>query len=142
GRLYGADEKFSAEDFRERIPEEKRQFRFIVSPQDGAHLDLTELARQLMRQVERDTGRRLIWAAVNHHDTDNPHVHIVVRGVDRRGAEVRMERAYIAERMRWQAQHLVTRELGQRTDLDIVRQQNREVVQERFTTLDRRLAQL
>src|SRR5206468_5912192 len=47
GRLYGDDEKFSAEAFRERIPEEKRQFRFIVSPQDGAHLDLTELARQL-----------------------------------------------------------------------------------------------
>ena len=48
GRLYGADEKFSAEEFRERIPDEKRQFRFIVSPQDGAQFDLTELARQLM----------------------------------------------------------------------------------------------
>lgn len=73
GRLYGADEKFSSEEFRERLPEEKRQFRFIVSPQDGAYVDLTEVARQIMRQVEKDTGRRLIWAAVNHHDTDNPH---------------------------------------------------------------------
>src|SRR2546430_3557368 len=37
GRLYGADEKFSAEEFRERIPDEKRQFRFIVSPRSEEH---------------------------------------------------------------------------------------------------------
>ena len=32
-----------------------------------------------MAQVDRDLGRRLDWAAVNHHDTDNPHAHIVMR---------------------------------------------------------------
>ena len=68
-----------------------------------------------MVQIERDTGRRLIWGAVNHHDTDNPHVHVVLRGVDTAGAEVWLERAYISERIRWQAQHLVTNySLGQR----------------------------
>lgn len=96
GRLYGLDDKFSADEFCERLPEEKRQFRFIVSPRDGARADLTELARQLMRQVEKDTGRRLIWAAVNHYNTDNPHVHIVVRGVDRDGDEFRIDRGYLA----------------------------------------------
>ncbi len=40
GRLYGQDEKFSAEEFRERLPGEKRQFRFIVSPEDGARVHL------------------------------------------------------------------------------------------------------
>jgi hypothetical protein len=44
--------------------------------------------------------------------------------------------------MRWQAQNLLTRELGRRTDLDVARQQTREVGQERLTALDRRLAQL
>jgi integrase len=94
GRLYGPDDKFRADEFRERILQEPRQFRFIVSPQDGARVDLTEVARQLMCQVEKDTGRRLIWAAVNHYNTDNPHVHIVVRGVDRDGDEFRIDRGY------------------------------------------------
>ena len=44
-----------------------------------------------MRQVEKDTGRSLMWTAVNHYNTDNPHVHIVVRGVDAKGHDVRID---------------------------------------------------
>jgi hypothetical protein len=140
GRPYGADEKFSAEEFRERIPEEKRQFRFIVSPQDGAHVDLTEFARQLMRQVEKDMGRRLIWAAVNHHDTDNPHVHIVVRGVDRDGDEFRIDRQYLAHGMRWRAQEILTRELGRRSERDLSADWAVDVGREAFTEIDRAIS--
>jgi type IV secretory pathway VirD2 relaxase len=142
GRLYSATGGDVRASLVTEVASERHQFRFIVSPEDGHELDLNVFTRDLMAQVERDTGRRLVWGAVNHHDTDNPHVHIVVRGVDAAGAEVRIERAYIAERMRWQAQHLVTRELGHRTGLDVARQRAREVGQERFTTLDRRLAHL
>lgn len=142
GRLYSARTGDVRPQLIADAAAEAHQFRFIVSPEDGADVDLTAFTRDLMAQMERDTGRRLVWGAVNHHDTDNPHVHIVLRGVDAAGAPLRIERAYISERMRWQAQHLVTRELGQRTDLDIARQLNREVRQERFTGLDRRLAQV
>ena len=82
GRLYGADDGFDRDAFRAPLAGEERQFRFIVSPEDGDELDLKEFARRLMTQVEKDLGRRLIWAAVNHHNTDNPHIHIDVRGVD------------------------------------------------------------
>jgi hypothetical protein len=140
GRLFGADPKFSAEEFRELLPEEKRQFRFIVSPEDGARADLTELARQLMRQVEKDTGRRLIWAAVNHHDTDNPHVHIVVRGVDRDGDEFRIDRQYLAHGMRWRAQEILTRELGRRSERDLSQDWGLEAGREGFTEIDRAIA--
>jgi type IV secretory pathway VirD2 relaxase len=141
GRLYGADEKFRLEEFRDRLPDEKRQFRFIVSPQDGARVDLKELARQLMRQVEKDTGRRLIWGAVNHHDTDNPHVHIVVRGVDRDGDEFRIDRQYLAHGMRWRAQEILTRELGRRSERDVSSGWAVEVGREAFTEVDRALAE-
>ena len=141
GRLYGADEKFRPEEFRDRLPEEKRQFRFIVSPQDGALVDLKELARQLMRQVEKDTGRRLIWGAVNHHDTDNPHVHIVVRGVDRDGDEFRIDRQYLANGMRWRAQEILTRELGRRSEREVSSGWAVEVGREAFTEVDRALAE-
>ena len=38
-----------------------------------------------MATVERDLGRKLEWAAVNHYDTGHPHAHLVVRGVIARG---------------------------------------------------------
>ena len=140
GKLYSATENIDRTALAAELRGERHQFRFIVSPEDGEALELTTFARDLMAQVERDTGRRLIWGAVNHHDTDNPHVHIVVRGVDQAGKEVRIERAYIAERLRWQAQHLVTKELGPRSEVELGRQLDREVGQERFTSLDRALA--
>ena len=142
GRLYSREGNDLREALTKPLPGERHQFRFIVSPEDAHRADLTAFARDLMAQVEKDTGRRLIWGAVNHHDTDNPHVHIVVRGVDAAGQQVRLERAYISERMRWQAQHLLTKELGVRTELDMTRQLAREVRQERFTTVDQRLARL
>jgi hypothetical protein len=137
GRLYGADDGFTAEAFRAPLDGEKRQFRFIVSPEDGHRLDLGEFARQLMAQVENDTGRGLVWAAVNHHNTDNPHVHIVVRGVDRQGNDLRIDGPYIARGMRWRAQEIVTRELGPRSELDLLREQTVDVGRERLTEIDR-----
>lgn len=141
GRLYGADETFQAEEFRAPIDNEPRQFRFIVSPEDGERLDLKEFTRQLMRQVEKDTGRPLIWAAVNHHNTDNPHVHIVIRGVDRDGDELRIDGRYIGREMRWRAQEIVTRELGPRPEIDYSLVRTAEVERDRLTEIDEVLAE-
>jgi len=141
GRLYGADEEFSEEVFREPLANEQRQFRFIVSPEDGAGLDLAEFARQLMRQAEKDTGRHLIWGAVNHHDTDNPHVHIIVRGVDTDGHDLRIDGRYLGEGMRWRAQEILTRELGRRSELDLAMERSLNVGREAFTEIDRAIAE-
>jgi hypothetical protein len=140
GHLYGADEGFSAEEFRKRLPKEQRQFRFIVSPEDGARVDLSEFARQLMTRVENDIERRLVWAAVNHHNTDNPHVHIVVRGVDRDGDDLRIDGRYLGEGMRWRAQEILTREFGRRSEIEMSRAQVADLGQEGFTEIDRVLA--
>ena len=72
--------------------------------------------------MEKDLGRRLIWAAVNHHNTEHPHVHLVVRGVDADGNEVRIPPRYIQHDMRTRAQQILTRELGLRTEADIAEQ--------------------
>jgi type IV secretory pathway VirD2 relaxase len=142
GRLYGADGAFDAEAFRAPVDREPRQFRFIVSPEDAHLLDLTLFTRQLMKQVEKDTGRRLDWAAVNHHNTDNPHVHIVVRGLDRDGDEVRIDGRYIAQEMRWRAQEIATRELGPRLESDLSRSRQSEIELERYTDLDHEIESL
>jgi len=139
GTLYDAQGPVRARVFEQPRSGEKHQFRFIVSPEDGSELDLTVYVRRLMATLERDIGRNVEWAAVNHFDTSHPHAHIVVRGIDRDGRELRIDRAYISAGMRWRAQELATEELGQRPERDVRRAQEREVTQQRFTTLDREL---
>lgn len=142
GQLYGKDQDFEREDFTREIEGEPHQFRFIVSPENGADLDLTQFTRELMRQVEKDLGRRVEWAAVNHYNTDNPHAHIVVRGVDLDGQELRLDRDYLSRGMRYRAQEIATRELGLRSEHDIEQTLNREMGQERLTSIDRKLAEV
>jgi type IV secretory pathway VirD2 relaxase len=102
-------------------------------------LDLTDYVRRLMARVEKDLGRRVEWAAVNHHDTGHPHAHIVMRGVDRDGQELRLDRSYISSGLRWRAQELATVELGPRREFEIRRTRVKEITQDRFTSLDREL---
>jgi type IV secretory pathway VirD2 relaxase len=111
----------------------------IVSPEDGGELDLTVYVRRLMATVERDLGRKLEWAAVNHYNTGHPHAHVVIRGVDHLGQELRLDRAYIANGIRFRAQELATQELGPRHEIEVQRTRDKEITQDRFTSLDREL---
>jgi type IV secretory pathway VirD2 relaxase len=139
GVLFDATGLASAEAFERPREGEKHQFRIIVSPEDAAELDLTLYVRRLMAQVEQDLGRKVEWAAVNHYNTEHPHAHLVIRGVDREGRELRLDRSYISNGLRSRGQEIATEELGPRLDLDVRRAREREVVQERFTSLDREL---
>jgi type IV secretory pathway VirD2 relaxase len=139
GVLYDQSGVVRAETFEEPRTGEKHQFRIIVSPEDAGELELTAYVRTLMARVERDLGRKLEWAAVNHHDTEHPHAHLVVRGVDRDDRELRFDRAYISNGFRFRAQELATEELGPRREMDVQRAQAKEVTQNRFTSLDREL---
>jgi type IV secretory pathway VirD2 relaxase len=140
GVLYGRDGDLRAEAFLEEKSNEPHQFRLIVSPEDARELELTDYVRRYMGRVEADLGCKLHWAAVNHHDTDNPHAHIVIRGLDENGREVRLDRAYISNGLRWRAQEIATEELGPRPERDRHQQLGREVTHDRFTNLDRELA--
>lgn len=139
GVLYGPDGPTRSESFEEPRPGEERQYRLIVSPEDATDLDLTAYVRRLMGQVEKDLGQPLEWAAVNHHDTEHPHAHAVLRGVDKDGRDVRFDRAYISNGLRWRAQELATLELGPRTELEVQRTRAKEIGQERYTSLDREI---
>jgi len=139
GRLYTAEGPARVESFDQPRVGEWHQFRLIVSPEDSAELDLTDYVRRLMATMERDLGRKLEWAAVNHYDTGHPHAHVVVRGVDREGREVRLDRAYISQGLRWRAQELATEELGPRLAVDVQRAHAKEITQNRLTSLDREL---
>jgi type IV secretory pathway VirD2 relaxase len=118
----------------------RHHFRFIVSPEDGRDMaDLRRFTRELIVQIERDLGTHLDWAAVDHWNTDNPHVHIIVRGRADDGQDLVIGRDYIGSGMRARVQELVTDELGPRTDRDIAQSIARQVESERWTPLDRQL---
>jgi type IV secretory pathway VirD2 relaxase len=126
--------------FAERCQNDRHHFRFIISPEDAADMtDLKGFTRELVGQMEVDLGTRLDWVAVDHWNTQHPHVHILVRGIAEDGQDLVISRAYIKEGMRARAQDLATQELGLRSDLDIRRSLERQVEAERWTQLDRQL---
>lgn len=140
--LFGEGGKVSGADtfeFADRAKGDRHHFRFIVSPEHGAQIDLTQYTRDLMQQMETDLGTKLDWLAVPHYDTDNPHVHIMVRGVDERGADLVIDRDYISRGIRTRAEELATRELGQRTELEVEQQQQRDLTANRVIGIDNHL---
>ena len=116
-----------------------RLFRIIVSPENGAVLDLKEHARELVAQMERDLGTRLEWAAIDHHDTDNPHVHILIRGITEAGNALSIDRNYIKSGIRDRSQEIASRELGLRVERDILESRALVVTRDQFTEIDRAL---
>ncbi|MCG8596822.1 MAG: DUF3363 domain-containing protein [Kiloniellales bacterium] len=143
GKLYDAltDEADGAA-FNDRCEGDRHQFRFIVSPEDAARLDdLKSFTRNLMTQVEKDLGTKLDWVGVDHHNTGHPHSHIVIRGKDDQGNDLVIARDYISHGVRERAEELVTLELGPETERERRERLKREVTQERFTSIDRRLLQ-
>ncbi len=141
GRAYGtATGEADLAAFEERGRADRHQFRFIVSPEDGAELgDLHTYTRHLMARMEADLGTRLDWVAVDHWNTDNPHTHIVLRGKDDTGRDLVISQAYLTRGLRERAAELATEWLGPRTEQEIQRTLAREVEQERWTSLDRTL---
>ncbi|MBV9079346.1 MAG: relaxase/mobilization nuclease domain-containing protein, partial [Methylobacteriaceae bacterium] len=93
--------------FAERCEDDRHHFRFIVSPEDAGEMeDLRAFTRDLMRQAERDLGTRLDWVAVDHWNTDQPHVHVLVRGQDQGSADLVISRDYIGRGFRGRAEEL------------------------------------
>ena len=129
--------------FAGRCEDDRHHFRFIVSPEDAGDMeDLRSFTRELMADAAKDLGTELDWVAVDHWNTDNPHIHILVRGVASDGADLVIDRGYISEGLRFRAEERVTLELGPRTELDIRTALEREVEAERWTSLDRQLERL
>ncbi len=116
-----------------------RLFRIIVSPENGAVMDLKEHARELVAQMERDLGTRLEWAAIDHHDTDNPHVHLLIRGITESGNALSIDRNYIKSGIRDRSQEIASRKLGLRVERDILESRAQAITRDQFTEIDRAL---
>jgi type IV secretory pathway VirD2 relaxase len=140
-RMFDARSEVADEQaFAERCRDDRHHFRFIVSPEDAAELNsLRTFTRELMADAELDLSTRLDWIAVDHWNTDNPHVHILIRGRADDGKDLVISRAYISQGFRERAAERVALELGPRSEREIRSALEREVEGERWTNLDRAL---
>ena len=109
GQVYSAER--DAEDgraFLDRGRDDRHQFRFIVSAEEGVELaDLRTTTRDLMRAMEADLGAELDWIAVDHHNA-GPHTHVLVCRVTEDGKILNIAGDYIAHGVRQPASEIVT----------------------------------
>jgi hypothetical protein len=87
-------------------------WKVILSPEFGDRINLQRLARDLVEQMADDLGTELEWTAVAHHNTEHPHVHMVIRGVGSDGQSLRLKRDYVKHGIRGIAEDLCTRQLA------------------------------
>jgi type IV secretory pathway VirD2 relaxase len=142
GQFY--DREHDEVDAHPRLEEwahaDKRHFRLMLAPESGARIeDLKDFTRATMARMERDLGFELDWVAVDHHNTDNPHVHIILRGRRRDGPELVIPRDYVGRGLRHGARDVATEILGNRGPEDERLALDRETRAPRHTRLDQLL---
>lgn len=145
GRFYDQtqDEVRDAQDrLQDWAENDKRHFRITLAPESGARLmaedgHLKEFTRDTISQMERDLGVKLDWMAIDHHNTDNPHTHIIVRGVRRDGIELIIPREYVSHGLREAARDVATDRIGARGREDERLRLEREAHAQSYNRLDR-----
>lgn len=141
GQMFDvSSDQADGDAFAGRCEDDRHHFRFIVSPEDANEMaDLRAFTREMMEDMATDLDTKLDWVAVDHWNTNNPHIHVLVRGVASDGKDLVIDRSYISEGLHGRAEQRVTVELGPRSERDILNALRREVDAERWTSLDRRL---
>lgn len=117
--------------------EDRHHFRFIISPEKGHDLDLTEYTKTVVKEFEKDLGEKLTWFGTCHYNTDEPHIHVVVRGVGKDGNTLSISKDYIRHGLRELAQKIATQSLGERNELDLKKELTPLVTTLKWTSLDR-----
>jgi type IV secretory pathway VirD2 relaxase len=112
---------------------------FIVSPEDASRIDLRQHVRSLVTEMERDLGTQLEWVAIDHHNTDDEHVHLLIRGVRDDGRTLTLDRDYVRQAIRDLSRELLERELGPRSEQEYLRARERGIEREQWTEIDRAL---
>jgi type IV secretory pathway VirD2 relaxase len=136
GTREGIDLQATVRDWEKN---DKLMWRFIVSPEDADRLNLREHVRELVGRTESDLGTRLEWVAIDHHNTDDAHVHLLVRGVREDGRALEIDREYLRSGIRTRSQEIVTRELGPRLEPEMLHARERAIDREQWTDIDRAL---
>lgn len=132
------NEGLDGKEFFELCKEDRHHFRMIISPENGHEIDdFRGFVRAYMDKVEEDLDTKIEWVGAVHYDTDDIHAHVIMRGVNDKGADLVIGRDYISSGMRRRAQEIATDILGLRSLDEIQKAQEAEVERMAVTSLDR-----
>jgi hypothetical protein len=97
--------------------EDRHHFRLIISPEQADKMeDFEGYVRDVMRDVGADLKEpKLTWIAINHFDTDQPHAHVLIRGVRAKGTTLIIPRDIISHGIRHRAEQHAQILLGNKT---------------------------
>lgn len=141
--LYGPDQDVvDPTQILDEWSKDRHHFRIIVSPERGKDLpDLQAYTQEVMHSMEKDLGVPLEWMAVDHHNTQSPHSHVLIRGRSNE-RDLVIDRSYISSGLRERAQMIATKALGERTRKHAKEAYRQQIHAERWTQLDRLIQRL
>lgn len=117
-----------------QMDDDPHLFKVILAPEDPMDsASLRAHTRDFVRRLGAEMGRNLEWAAIDHHNTSHPHVHLLIRGK----GNLQIEPDLIRRGMRAIASDVLTEKMGYRTEIDVLRARELEISARRFTQLDR-----
>ena len=121
---------------------DRLHWRIILSPEDADALNLERYVREYAERLEKELGTPLEWVATVHHNTDQTHAHLVLRGIREGGGDLTLPRHVVQRRLREVAEELATRTLGERPEAEAEAHLLRLAEARRPTPLDALLADL
>jgi type IV secretory pathway VirD2 relaxase len=124
--------------------DDRHHFRLIISPEQADKMeDLQGYIRNVMGEVSRDLKEpALTWVAINHHDTDQPHAHVLIRGIRANGSTLIIPREIISQGIRQRAENHAQSLLGDKTRTEAEQQLFGRTRANYWTDIDRKLTKL
>lgn len=116
-----------------------RHFKFIISP-ENPEVDCKALTKTLVKRFEKITGFKFSWLAAVHTNTNHPHAHLLINGIDKNGKKVDCFRGTMLKHtIREMARQICTELKGERTkeEIEASRQKLPEV--NRYCALDKEI---
>jgi type IV secretory pathway VirD2 relaxase len=145
--FYGPSGELAPEAVKEATRawgDDRHHFRLIISPEQADKMeDLQGYVRDVMGDVSRDLKEpALTWVAVHHHDTDQPHAHVLIRGIRANGSTLVIPREMISQGIRQRAEIHAQSLLGDKTRTEAEQQLFGRTRANYWTDIDHKLTKL
>ena len=113
-------------------------YKWVISPEKEAdEKTLYYMAKAFIQRCEWELGTNIDYQAVVHCNTEHPHIHILINGVDQKGQPIRLNKGLIrGQIMRRAAMEICTHVFGFRSEADILQAKERALVSDRYTEFD------